>query len=452
MVAAQTVPTWPRSSKGMALLSTADVESYDPYPRRSGSRTCYKCPIHGGDHQTSFHVTDEGFYKCHSCGERGRLTDYLTDTPRTAPVISLEALGQRRRLQKTRQGEDLLERLQGELPPAATAFLAHLPEMQAALGDPACPGYQYLMARGLDPLTAATLGAGYAPPGAWPYDYLRDPHTKAIRWRAKVGRIVYPLHDPATGRIVSAIGRLCVDAAPDWSDRQRATFSDVKQRKLGGCPAGVWPYAALEQTRAGRPLALVEGPADALAVAQASAVPALALGSTNVDTIPAALLVGLTGVILALDDDEAGQTAAALARVDLAVAGVNTATPGPGWLGAQKDLGAVAAGPQDAYDHALAALDLAATQLVPNLVPLHISTVAPSDEPIPTVSTKRAPVPARTRRPLRARTDPRVWTGARPGLCGACGDKNWQLWEAMGTDETTQWTCMTCLGRREPCP
>jgi len=325
-------PTLPTTRDGRPILSRAALDQYDHAPQRSGGRDRYYCPLHGGDNQRSLSVDPTtGQYTCHACGATGTLREHWPDAPqdgtgRKPPKqMTLEEMGRRELAARAQLDQERAARLAGEIPAAATAFLAQLPAMQEALRRADCPGTAYLRARGLDPLLAADLGAGYAAPNVWPGDQDR-----------RCGRVVYPLADPATGRVVSAVGRLCMNADPDWPEDLHASFKAVKQRKLPGCPAGVWPYSAIATAKEqGRPLVLVEGPADVLALAQAATEPldVLALlGTANVLT--AAALKGLVGVVLALDDDAGGSKAARAVRADLAIAGVPVEMLPVGWLGA----------------------------------------------------------------------------------------------------------------------
>jgi len=323
--------TLPTTRDGRPILARADLEGYDHTPQRSGGRERYYCPIHGGDNQRSLTVNPAtGEYTCHACPASGTLREFWPDMPQDGKgkpprQMTLEEMGRRELAARAQADQEHAARLASETPERAATFLAQLPTMQQALRSPECHGAAYLRGRGLDPLLAADLGAGYAAPNVWPGDRGR-----------KVGRVVYPLADPATGRIVSAVGRLCTDADPTWTDDVRSGFREVKQRKLPGCPAGVWPYAAIAAAKEqGRPLVLVEGPADALALVQRATEPldVLALlGTANV--LPAAAVKGLVGVALALDDDAGGSKAARAVRADLAIAGVPVEMLPVGWLGA----------------------------------------------------------------------------------------------------------------------
>ncbi len=334
--------TLPMTSTGRPILARANLDTYDPRPRRSGGRERYFCPIHGGDHQRSLSVDPQtGYYTCHSCGAKGTLREHWPDAggkQRPARAPSIEEMGRRELEMRARADAERAERLVGEIPGGASSFLGNVDAMVAALREHGNAGAAYLRRRGLDPELAAALGVGYAAPNTWPGDRGR-----------KVGRVVYPLANPATGRVVSALGRLCVDADPAWSEAVRADFARVKQRKLAGCPAGVWPYGSVAAARDGRlPLVLVEGPADALALMQrapagSEAINVVALLGT-VNVLPAALLRELPGVVMALDEDGSGARAMRELRTELAITGVRVERLPGDWLGGGKDAGELAAG------------------------------------------------------------------------------------------------------------
>jgi len=365
----------PRTADGRTILTRADLDGYDR-PRRSGGRDRYYCPIHGGDHQRSLSVDPAtGAYICFACGARGVLRDYWperSDPSRRcapaapAPLPRVEEVGRGELARRADVDAARAARLAVTSPSRqAAAFLARLDAMNDALRDPECPGAAYLRGRGLDPALAADLGAGYAAPDAWPGD----------RGRV-VGRIVYPLADPTTGTVVSALGRLCVDQDARWPDAVMAEFKRLKQRKLAGCPAGIWPYRNVAAAVANRwPLILVEGPADALALLQRArqplAVVAL-IGTANV--LPAALLRAVAGVVAALDEDGSGARAARELRAACAIAGARVEAMPAGWLGdGDADPGDLAArlvgmieGAEEAaraYDGAIDAITLACARL-----------------------------------------------------------------------------------------
>ena len=398
-----TTLTLARTRDGRPILWQADLDQWDPSPKRSGGRLRYRCPLHDSDHQPSFSLEpDSGRYTCHACGEKGTLRDFWPDkggaASRRTPAPSFEEKGRREAERAARAEQERIARLAADLPIAASAFLAGMGPMSAALQDPTCPGAVYLRARGLDPVPAATLGVGYAPPNTWPGDrYEND--GRGLR----NGRIVYPLYDPCTGRVVSAVARLCLDTSPSWSATVREEFKGIKQRKLKGCPAGVWPYKGITAARdTHHPLAFVEGPADALALLQHGELPCevvALIGTANV--LPMASLAGIGGAILALDMDGGGIGGTRKLIIELALAGIPSEVMAAGWLGTSeaKDLGGLAqlavtdaAAAAACYDQALTALQAACGRVMmppPPLVQAASTTpVAPAGvTPEPKINT-----------------------------------------------------------------
>jgi len=309
----------PRTADGRPILCLADLDG--AVATWGAGRRRYPCPVHGSDRQRSLSVDPAtGLYYCHCCGAAGRLRDYWdADGPSPPPRSADDAARQgERRAALLRADRERAASLDAPAPAGAAALLANLPALSGALRAPDSPGAAYLGGRGLDPALAASLGGGYAASGLWPGDRPGDP-----------GRVVYPLADPCTGRVVSLLGRAC---AEDDGGRDR------RHRKLPGCPVGLWPMASYARAlRSGTALVLVEGPADALALlASPGSPPVAALGGTRLPLSLAALR-RLPGVVLALDDDPAGRAATERLGADLALLGVrHTAVPA-GWLGGASD-------------------------------------------------------------------------------------------------------------------
>jgi len=326
---------------GRPILWQADLDRWDLSPQRSGGRLRYRCPVHDGDHQRSFSVDPEtGKYTCHNgtcvASQGGTLRDFWRNQNGQKSVYraaSLKEIGERALARQKQADEERIQRYAADIPVESARFLTRLDAMSNALSDPSCPGVGYLTGRGLDPIRASELGVGYASPGEWLHDEKRT-----------CGRIVYPLSDPLVGRTVSAVGRLAIDSASTWSDKARATFRDQKQRKLKGCPAGIWPYTSLAAAREHhRPLIVVEGPADALALLQHKDVPCDVIALVGTATVlPLTALTGVAGVVLALDSDQAGMKATRGIYAALVLAGIPAEVMPPDWLGGTKDAGQLA--------------------------------------------------------------------------------------------------------------
>ncbi len=441
----------PRTKDGRLILSRADLDAYDYAPTHSGGRERFFCPLHGGDHQRSLTLDPEtGKFTCHTCGEGGTLREFWPNqggSPvKRAPAPSIEEIGRREREARARADAERAERLAAEVPVEAASFLATFDTMVDELRITTCPGATYLRGRGLDPIVAASLGVGYAAANTWPSDAQRARYKEPLR----AGRVVYPLADPATGRTVSALGRLCADLQPAWPEDRQKDFKELKQRKLTGCPAGVWPAMSLVAAREQRrPVVLVEGPADALALLQHPAVPCevVALAGTA-SVLPMAALKGVAGVILALDSDPAGVRATRKLRVDLAVAGIAVEVMPPGWLGeGAKDAGEMAKpaaqgeeGAAARYDQAVAALHDARDRLgsVAMSVPVPVPVPVPAIETAPAVDDDEyvsvddliAPTPVSD-----------FWRERPPFTCTTCGGHRRRLWSH---DDGATWDDLCC--------
>jgi len=318
----------PRTADGRPILSRDDLDRLGP-PRQGGGRLRYYCPIHGSDRQRSLSVDARtGLYYCHSCKAGGRLRDdwddegtvYLSGRRHTGSAATSVDDRSRQLATLLRADADRVAALARPIPDHARSFIDRLDPLREALADRRCPGTAYLRRRGLDPLLAARLGAGYASPGTWPGEAAWGP-----------GRIVYPLHDARTGRVVSALGRACVDdtTLPTGGRAGKA------QLKLRGCPAGVWPGGqAAHARRNGQPLVLVEGPADALALLALEDAPLIvALGGTH-NPLTLEVLRSLIGLVIAFDEDDAGRAASRRLAADLDLLGIPHRAPPAGWLGA----------------------------------------------------------------------------------------------------------------------
>ncbi len=441
----------PRTKDGRPILSRVDLDAYDPSPTRSGSRDRFFCPLHGGDHQRSLTLDPEtGKFKCHTCGEGGTLHEHWPNqsgpVKRAAPLSIIER-GQRELKAKARADAERAERLAAAIPAEASSFLGTFDTMVDELQHPECPGAIYLRGRGLDPTVASSLGVGYVAANVWPGDAQRARYKEPLR----VGRVVYPLADSATGRTASALGRLCADLQAAWPEERQKEFKELKQRKLTGCPAGVWPVEGLVAAREQRrPVVLVEGPGDALAMLQHPGVPCAVvalIGTANV--LPMDALKGVAGVILALDSDAAGVKAARTLRVDLAVAGIAVEVMPAGWLGeGAKDAGELAAaaardeeGAAARYDQALAALHDACGRLGHGLALVPAMEASPVPEAQPSATPWR-PTP---KAPTEHFCDDVIPRGR---VCATCGCTAWRLRETPGSAGAWLWVCAASADAR----
>ena len=207
-----------------------------------------------------------GAWQCWHCGEKGKLTDYWTDRPKLTV--------KERRAEKLRQVFNLT--------PKPKPAPVHDPDdalwrqwLRAAVPLAGTPGAAYLDGRGIPPEFAAAHGVTYI-----------------TSWYGRPG-IVYPLHDHVG--LLAAVGVRYIDGP-----------AEPKTRTGGRLGLGVFPTPGAFD---GDTVVLVEGPADALALALCG-IPAVALYRTSA---PGWVVkrCAFKRVIVALDADTGGDEGAA---------------------------------------------------------------------------------------------------------------------------------------------
>jgi hypothetical protein len=267
-------PAAPAPERGPAL-SLADLEAFDPHPVGRGDERRFCCPLpacaakpRDRVHRSLGVNTATGLWLCHRCGARGKLRERWEERPwrevRRRRVLEAFALAD-----TPAPGHA-----------ASTAELASM--LEACVPVAGTPGEGYLFRRGIgcDRMTAA--GVRFA----------RD-------WYGRPA-VVFLLRDRA-GREVAASGR--------YLDGRQPKTRVAGDRKLGAfATPGAWGEPA-GGTRPLGALVLVEGPCDALSLAECD-VPAVALVGTAAPTwLPQA--AAFRRVVVALDADDAGDRAAA---------------------------------------------------------------------------------------------------------------------------------------------
>lgn len=290
-------------------LSLAGLERFDPRaPGRHGqTERRYLCPLCGHQHrQDAAHRslsvnTQTGAYHCHRCGADGKLTEHWTDRSAMSR--------QQRGLRDLRRATSLPPAQPHERPatpctPPAASWRQHLHGLQPFGGT---PGAAYLAGRGIPP--AAATGVRYSP-----------------SWYGRPA-VVFPLYNPA-GKLVAAHGR--------HTDGRE----DPKSHTAGPAAAGV--YATSPDGWTADLVAIAEAPIDALSLAVCG-LPALALCGTALR--PWLLLeLAWRRVVLAFDDDAAGERAAAEWTAALAPCGARVLRPLPfgakDWNEELQDVGA----------------------------------------------------------------------------------------------------------------
>jgi hypothetical protein len=278
-------PGPPADPSRSPALSLAELEAFDPHPAGAGDERRFCCPLpacagkpRDRAHQALGVNVATGLWLCHRCGARGKLAERW----------------ERREERPWREARRrrALEAFALAPPPASgrAASAGGLEDMLAGCVPVAgTPGEAYLFGRGigLDRATAADVR------------FARD-------WYGRPA-VVFPLRD-LEGREVAASGR--------YLDRRPPKTRVAGDRKLGAfAPPGALDCPADGAARPGA-LVLVEGPCDALALAECD-VPAVALVGTAAPAwLPRA--AAFRRVVVALDADDAGDRAAAVVMDALA--------------------------------------------------------------------------------------------------------------------------------------
>ena len=257
-----------------------------------------RCPLPDHDDSSaSFHVQQSGQgYRCHGCGATGGVLDLVVRLGLAENKgKAVDLLAERYRIASGSPSINTIKPLTIQIKtypePAFTqedkkALTEALKGGRPLIGS---PGEEYLRGRGIDIDFAASCRVGYHP-----------------SWLGRGEAVVFLGRD-TEGTLVCAQGRF-LDPAAEPKTMSKGKIS------LG---AFVTP-GAFERGPSVGPVAIVEGPIDAVLLAQYGLPSIATFGAQN---HPAGLQKALSerDVVLALDDDEAGHKAAQWYRDNLAI-------------------------------------------------------------------------------------------------------------------------------------
>jgi DNA primase len=258
--------------------------------RESGDELRGRCPIHKGDGDRTFHVNlSKGAFHCFSCKAKGNVLDF---------VAAMESCNVRDAAVKLHGWFNLEQATNGNPQPTCPAAQAQ-PASTAPINPPL--GFQlkvngeheYGTKRGLSKETLEEFGAGYC-----------------LSKGTFAGRFVIPLHD-VLGQLVGYAGRSLDDSEPKYlfpsSDK------GFHKRYL----LFNW-HRAVKQVGADGPLIVVEGFFDCMKVRQAGFACVALMGSSLSVEQEALMCQDFNRVVLMLDGDEAGTSAAVQCAARLA--------------------------------------------------------------------------------------------------------------------------------------
>lgn len=299
-------------------LSIDDVVGRYVDLKRSGGSYKGLCPFHS-EKTPSFYVTpSRGMYKCFGCGKGGDIFSFVMEMEHLPFPDALKRLADQagvRLPDREPQAPSLKKRLYEANDKAADLFRSFL---EGAAGDRA---RSYLERRGFGSQASTLFDLGYAPDG-------RDTLTRALhtagfddrvllaaglalqddagsstrdRFRS---RVMFPIRDQS-GRISGFGGRAVADIQPKYLNSPQTEIFDKS-----GVLFGI--HLATDAIRQAGHAILVEGYLDAVRAHLGGYLQTVASLGTAVTARQLSALARLTDtVILALDPDPAGQSAAA---------------------------------------------------------------------------------------------------------------------------------------------
>jgi len=280
---------------GRPILSLADLEAFDQGTADGHRERRFCCPLEAcaGKPRNPAHRClnvnmESGLWNCKRCGAAGKLRERWDPPQRVSSRAS------------ARRAFALPPRESPAVPPAtgvrpedsrdAERWRRRYDQSLPLEGSPAA---EYLARRGLSVDQATAAGVRYLPD--WQH---WDKQDGVWRLLGSTPRVLFPIRS-LDGALVALHGRALEDDAPLVQQ-----FGSKLTR--GPRSAGVF---ATEGALASPFVAFVEGPCDALALAECG-VPSVAVIGTNVpDWLPKAL--AFRTVIAATDADESGDRAAA---------------------------------------------------------------------------------------------------------------------------------------------
>ncbi|MBP8250741.1 MAG: DNA primase [Herpetosiphon sp.] len=290
--------------------------------RKAGRNWLGFCPFHANTRTPAFTVfPDSNSYHCFGCKASGTVFDFLMQREGLSFAEALEQLAQRAgiqlqpRTQRDEQEDAQRSRIYDINQATArwwTSVLLQSPKAASVR--------EYVEKRGISRAMIETFQLGYAP-DEWSglLSYLNDRMNATPQELSDAGlaleretggfydrfrgRLMFPIQD-AKGRIVGFGGRILGDGHPKYMNSPQTLVFD-KSSILYGL------HQAREAIRASNSVVVVEGYVDVMMAHQHGFKNVVAPMGTALTDVHAAMLNKLTkNIILAMDGDSAGQTAA----------------------------------------------------------------------------------------------------------------------------------------------
>jgi len=275
------------------VLSMAALERHDPESPHRQPERYFLCPLpacSGNQNprkHRSLHVkVADGLWKCHRCGEGGKLAEFWTDTPAGVPNTPSKRPAKQRGL---KPDETIRE---CPLDDIRLDWLSKQPRLSA---DAAAPGREYLKRRGLDIDQCIDANVIYTP------NYLG---------RGRPG-VIFPVYGDIHRKVLGGAQVRFID---NNLEHRVETLKDSKKKQSLFMTAGAIP----DDRSFPWFLCVTEAPIDALSLSSAGipAVATLGVESALPDWILNVLKFPAF-VILASDNDSKGQEMAANVQIQI---------------------------------------------------------------------------------------------------------------------------------------
>ncbi|AOV18164.1 DNA primase [Acidihalobacter aeolianus] len=285
--------------------------------KRAGHEFKACCPFHN-EKTPSFYVSPQKqFYHCFGCGAHGTALSFLIEHDRLDFVEAVESLAAILGLDVPHEGghrdddrrSDERAALHRCLEDASAWFKQELRRSQTAV--------DYLKQRGLDGVTAARFGLGYAPP-LWDglLNAFKGRHSTAHLVEAGLlverdgrhydrfrDRIMFPIRDPR-GQIIGFGGRVIADGTPKYLNSNETPLFH-KGRSLYGLYEARQSGVLLDE------ILIVEGYMDVISLSQQDIHNVVAtLGTATTREHIQRLYRTAKRLIFCFDGDRAGRSAA----------------------------------------------------------------------------------------------------------------------------------------------
>ncbi len=291
------------------------VSSYVRLSKKSGSNLFGLCPFHS-EKTPSFSVSpDKQIYHCFGCGKGGGVINFIMEIENLSFPEAVEFLAKRAGMEVPQENQDRESRQRARMlalnKDAARYYLSQLRLPSGAIAQ------EYMYKRQISRKSANNFGLGFAP-DSW--DGLRNAmkalgysdvemYTAGLLRKGQKGgyydvfrnRLMFPVID-VRGNVIGFSGRILGDGEPKYMNSPE-TLVFSKSRNLFGMN--------LAKKSKDRYIILSEGNIDVVSLHQAGFDSAVASLGTSLTAEQARLISRYKNeVIIAYDNDGAGQTAA----------------------------------------------------------------------------------------------------------------------------------------------